>query len=69
MLEFPLFLVLLRGFLYSVSPFVSLFQKRQKIEPFRAELERRLEEKAEECNRLQELLERRVGEAQQSPKE
>ncbi|XP_024428673.1 cingulin [Desmodus rotundus] len=44
-------------------------KKRQKIEPFRAELERRLEEKAEECNRLQELLERRVGEAQQSTKE
>ncbi|XP_036916271.1 cingulin [Sturnira hondurensis] len=44
-------------------------KKRQKIEPFRAELERRLEEKAEECSRLQELLERRVGEAQQSSKE
>ncbi|XP_067583874.1 cingulin isoform X2 [Pseudorca crassidens] len=43
--------------------------KRQKLEPFRVGLERQLEEKAEECSRLQELLERRSGEAQQSTKE
>ncbi|XP_022419985.1 cingulin isoform X2 [Delphinapterus leucas] len=43
--------------------------KRQKLEPFRVGLERQLEEKAEECSRLQELLERRNGEAQQSTKE
>lgn len=46
-----------------------LFQKRQKLEPSRLGLERQLEEKAEECSRLQELLERRKGEAQQSTKE
>ncbi|XP_073904215.1 cingulin isoform X3 [Castor canadensis] len=44
-------------------------KKRQKLEPSRVGLERQLEEKAEECNRLQELLERRKGEAQQSTKE
>ncbi|XP_007460340.1 PREDICTED: cingulin [Lipotes vexillifer] len=44
-------------------------KKRQKLEPFRVGLERQLEEKAEECSRLQELLERRNGEAQQSTKE
>ncbi|XP_026953397.1 cingulin isoform X1 [Sagmatias obliquidens] len=44
-------------------------KKRQKLEPFRVGLERQLEEKAEECSRLQELLERRSGEAQQSTKE
>ncbi|XP_045151639.1 cingulin isoform X2 [Echinops telfairi] len=44
-------------------------KKRQKLEPFRMGLERRLEEQAEECSRLQELLERRQGEAQQSIKE
>ncbi|XP_060155395.1 cingulin isoform X3 [Globicephala melas] len=43
--------------------------KRQKLEPFRVGLERQLEEKSEECSRLQELLERRSGEAQQSTKE
>ncbi|XP_055465019.1 cingulin isoform X4 [Psammomys obesus] len=43
--------------------------KRQKPEPSRVGLERQLEEKAEECTRLQELLERRKGEAQQSAKE
>lgn len=46
-----------------------LFQKRQKLEPSRVGLERQLEEKAEECGRLQELLGRRLGEAQQSTKE
>ncbi|XP_006861484.1 PREDICTED: cingulin [Chrysochloris asiatica] len=44
-------------------------KKRQKLEPSRVVLERQLEEKAEECSRLQELLERRKGEAQQSTKE
>ncbi|XP_058165622.1 cingulin [Dasypus novemcinctus] len=44
-------------------------KKRQKLEPSWAGLERQLEEKAEECSRLQELLERRKGEAQQSTKE
>ncbi|XP_036684793.1 cingulin isoform X2 [Balaenoptera musculus] len=44
-------------------------KKRQKLEPSRVGLERQLEEKAEECSRLQELLERRNGEAQQSTKE
>lgn len=52
---------------FSYSSF--LFQKRQKLEPSRVGLERQLEEKAEECHRLQELLERRKGEAQQSAKE
>lgn len=46
-----------------------LSQKRQKLEPSRVGLERQLEEKTEECNRLQELLERRKGDAQQSAKE
>lgn len=46
-----------------------LFQKRQKLEPSRAVLERQLEEKMEECSRLQELLGRKMGEAQQSTKE
>ncbi|CAH6917123.1 Cgn [Phodopus roborovskii] len=44
-------------------------KKRQKLEPTRIGLERQLEEKAEECSRLQELLERRKGEVQQSAKE
>ncbi|KAB0385206.1 hypothetical protein FD755_000162 [Muntiacus reevesi] len=44
-------------------------KKRQKLEPSQVGLERQLEEKAEECSRLQELLERRKGEAQQSTKE
>ncbi|XP_042135418.1 cingulin [Peromyscus maniculatus bairdii] len=44
-------------------------KKRQKLEPSRLGLERQLEEKTEECNRLQELLERRKGDAQQSAKE
>ncbi|XP_005087772.1 cingulin [Mesocricetus auratus] len=44
-------------------------KKRQKLEPSRIGLERQLEEKAEECSRLQELLERRKGEVQQSTKE
>ncbi|XP_069336688.1 cingulin [Eulemur rufifrons] len=44
-------------------------KKRQKLEPSRAGLERQLEEKAEECSRLQELLERRKAEAQQSTRE
>nr|KAF6304651.1 cingulin [Pipistrellus kuhlii] len=44
-------------------------KKRQKLEPSRVGLERQLEEKAEECSRLQALLERRMGEAQQSTKE
>ncbi|PNJ56173.1 CGN isoform 5, partial [Pongo abelii] len=43
-------------------------KKRQKLEPSRVGLERQLEEKTEECSRLQELLERRKGEAQQSNK-
>ncbi|KAM6167231.1 cingulin [Erethizon dorsatum] len=44
-------------------------KKQQKLEPSRIGLERQLEEKVEECSRLQELLERRKGEAQQSTKE
>ncbi|XP_077012121.1 cingulin isoform X2 [Tamandua tetradactyla] len=44
-------------------------KKRQKLEPSRGGLERQLEEKAEECSRLQELLARRKGEAQHSAKE
>ncbi|XP_012514336.1 PREDICTED: cingulin [Propithecus coquereli] len=44
-------------------------KKRQKLEPSRIGLERQLEEKAEECSRLQELLERRKAEAQQSTRE
>ncbi|XP_048213085.1 cingulin isoform X2 [Perognathus longimembris pacificus] len=44
-------------------------KKRQKLEPSQVGLERQLEEKAEECSRLQELLERRKGEVQQSTKE
>ncbi|XP_053745529.1 cingulin isoform X1 [Panthera pardus] len=44
-------------------------KKRQKLEPSRVGLERQLEEKAEECSQLQELLERRKGEAQQSTRE
>ncbi|KAM6219568.1 cingulin [Rhynchocyon petersi] len=44
-------------------------KKRQRLEPSRVRLERQLEEKAEECSRLQELLEKRKGEAQQSSKE
>ncbi|EAW53435.1 cingulin, isoform CRA_b [Homo sapiens] len=44
-------------------------KKRQKLEPSQVGLERQLEEKTEECSRLQELLERRKGEAQQSNKE
>ncbi|XP_019484488.1 PREDICTED: cingulin [Hipposideros armiger] len=44
-------------------------KKRQKLEPSRAGLERQLEEKMEECSRLQELLGRKMGEAQQSSKE
>ncbi|XP_004389594.1 cingulin [Trichechus manatus latirostris] len=44
-------------------------KKRQRLEPLRMGLELQLEEKAEECSRLQELLERRKGEAQQSTKE
>ncbi|XP_062961590.1 cingulin isoform X1 [Cynocephalus volans] len=44
-------------------------KKQQKLEPSWVGLERQLEEKAEECSRLQELLERRKGEAQQSTKE
>nr|XP_012623050.1 cingulin isoform X2 [Microcebus murinus] len=44
-------------------------KKRQKPEPSRVGLERQLEEKAEECSRLQELLERRKAEAQQSTRE
>ncbi|XP_007949072.1 cingulin [Orycteropus afer afer] len=44
-------------------------KKWQKLEPSRVGLERQLEEKAEECSRLQELLERKKGEAQQSSKE
>ncbi|XP_040317095.1 cingulin isoform X2 [Herpailurus yagouaroundi] len=43
--------------------------KRQKLEPSQVGLERQLEEKAEECSQLQELLERRKGEAQQSTRE
>lgn len=52
---------------FSCSP--SLFQNRQKLEPSRTGLERQLEEKAEECHRLQELLEKRKGEVQQSANE
>ncbi|KAL1772020.1 cingulin [Sigmodon hispidus] len=44
-------------------------KKQQKLEPSRVGLERQLAEKAEECSRLQELLERRKGEVQQSTKE
>uniref|UniRef100_A0A8D2AKV3 Cingulin n=1 Tax=Sciurus vulgaris TaxID=55149 RepID=A0A8D2AKV3_SCIVU len=44
-------------------------KKRQKVEPSRVRLERQLEEKAEECDRLQDLLEKKKGEAQQSTKE
>ncbi|XP_049736432.1 cingulin isoform X1 [Elephas maximus indicus] len=44
-------------------------KKRQKLEPSRVGLELELEEKAEECSRLKELLEKRKGEAQQSTKE
>uniref|UniRef100_A0A8C6A0Y8 Cingulin n=1 Tax=Marmota marmota marmota TaxID=9994 RepID=A0A8C6A0Y8_MARMA len=44
-------------------------KKRQKLEPSRVRLERQLEEKAEECDRLQDLLERKKGDAQQSTKE
>ncbi|XP_069870138.1 cingulin-like [Dipodomys merriami] len=44
-------------------------KKRQRLEPSQVGLERQLEEKAEECSRLQELLERRKGEVQQSTKE
>ncbi|ERE90751.1 cingulin-like protein 1 [Cricetulus griseus] len=44
-------------------------KKRQKLEPSRIGLERQLEEKAEECSRLQELLEKRKAEVQQSTKE
>ncbi|XP_036047246.1 cingulin [Onychomys torridus] len=44
-------------------------KKRQKLEPSRLGLERQLEEKAEECSRLQGLLERRKEDAQQSAKE
>ncbi|KAK2084251.1 hypothetical protein P7K49_037284 [Saguinus oedipus] len=44
-------------------------KKRQKLEPSRVGLERQLEEKTEECSQLQELLERRKGEAQQSNRE
>ncbi|ERE90752.1 cingulin-like protein 1 [Cricetulus griseus] len=44
-------------------------EKRQKLEPSRIGLERQLEEKAEECSRLQELLEKRKAEVQQSTKE
>ncbi|XP_055973605.1 cingulin isoform X2 [Sorex fumeus] len=41
-------------------------KKRQVLEPSRLELERQLEEKAEECTRLQALLERQQGESRQS---
>ncbi|XP_026342488.2 cingulin isoform X2 [Ursus arctos] len=44
-------------------------EKRQKLEPSRVALEQQLEEKTEECSRLQQLLERKKGEAQQSTKE
>ncbi|XP_002919377.1 cingulin [Ailuropoda melanoleuca] len=44
-------------------------KKRQKLEPSRVALEQQLEEKTEECSRLQQLLERKKGEAQQSTKE
>ncbi|XP_019595578.2 cingulin [Rhinolophus sinicus] len=44
-------------------------KKRQKLDPSRAVLERQLEEKMEECSRLQELLGRKMGEAQQSTKD
>ncbi|XP_032217588.1 cingulin isoform X2 [Mustela erminea] len=44
-------------------------EKRQKLEPSRVSLEQQLEEKEKECSRLQQLLERKKGEAQQSTKE
>ncbi|XP_053447948.1 cingulin isoform X2 [Nycticebus coucang] len=44
-------------------------KKRQKLETSRVGLQRQLEEKVEECSQLQELLERRKEEAQQSTKE
>lgn len=44
-------------------------KKRQKVEPSRIRLERQLEEKGEECDRLQKLLEKKKAEAQQSIKE
>ncbi|XP_032217589.1 cingulin isoform X3 [Mustela erminea] len=44
-------------------------KKRQKLEPSRVSLEQQLEEKEKECSRLQQLLERKKGEAQQSTKE
>ncbi|XP_045868635.1 cingulin isoform X2 [Meles meles] len=44
-------------------------KKRQKLEPSRVGLEQQLEEKEEECSRLQQLLERKKGEAQQGTKE
>ncbi|XP_063109476.1 cingulin isoform X2 [Cavia porcellus] len=44
-------------------------ERRQKLESSGIGLERQLEEKVEECSRLQELLERWKGEAQQSTKE
>ncbi|XP_047582973.1 cingulin isoform X4 [Lutra lutra] len=44
-------------------------EKRQKLEPSQVGLEQQLEEKEKECSRLQQLLERKQGEAQQSTKE
>ncbi|XP_032699484.1 cingulin isoform X1 [Lontra canadensis] len=44
-------------------------KKRQKLEPSQVGLEQQLEEKEKECSRLQQLLERKKGEAQQSTKE
>ncbi|XP_044095166.1 cingulin isoform X2 [Neovison vison] len=44
-------------------------EKRQKLEPSWVSLEQQLEEKEKECSRLQQLLERKKGEAQQSTKE
>ncbi|XP_047582976.1 cingulin isoform X7 [Lutra lutra] len=44
-------------------------KKRQKLEPSQVGLEQQLEEKEKECSRLQQLLERKQGEAQQSTKE
>ncbi|XP_044095165.1 cingulin isoform X1 [Neovison vison] len=44
-------------------------KKRQKLEPSWVSLEQQLEEKEKECSRLQQLLERKKGEAQQSTKE
>ncbi|XP_032699486.1 cingulin isoform X2 [Lontra canadensis] len=44
-------------------------EKRQKLEPSQVGLEQQLEEKEKECSRLQQLLERKKGEAQQSTKE